>query len=176
VTPGGKDEKVVTLTFKDVTEILKLIDTCSCQEVIIEVEGLKLAVRKGKPATDQPALLPGRSDGSASTASPFGGRPLQSSASEGPFPVAKRRRAASVEGIEVRASMVGTFYRRPSPEEDPFVTVGSRVKKGDPLGLIEVMKLHTSIPSPGDGIVASIDAEDGKPVEFDQLLFVISPA
>jgi biotin carboxyl carrier protein len=71
--------------------------------------------------------------------------------------------------------MVGSFYRRPSPHEAPFVEVGGRVGKGDPLCLIEVMKLYTTIEAPGDGIVEAIAVEDGAAIEFDQLLFVIKP-
>jgi acetyl-CoA carboxylase biotin carboxyl carrier protein len=161
----------VTLSFKDVTEILKLIDASSCHEVIIEVEGLKLTIRKG----DAQGPLRDRDRKDALPMSAFRDRaPQNSDLSQSSDPVSDPPRTSTVQGIEVRAAMVGTFYRRPSPEEEPFVTMGGPVKKGDPLGLIEVMKLHTSIPSPSDGLVASIDVEDGKPVEFNQLLFVIS--
>lgn len=78
--------------------------------------------------------------------------------------------------IVLRAPMVGTFYRRPSPQEPPFVNVGSQIKKGDPLCLIEVMKLYTTIEAPADGVIELIGADDAALVEFDQLLFAIRPA
>ncbi|MGD9828663.1 MAG: acetyl-CoA carboxylase biotin carboxyl carrier protein, partial [Hyphomicrobiaceae bacterium] len=90
----------------------------------------------------------------------------------GPAPAAT---APVADGTQVRAPMVGSFYRRPSPQEKPFVEVGSKVKKGDPLCLIEVMKLYTTIEAPVSGTVVAITAEDGKLVEFDQLLFVVKP-
>jgi biotin carboxyl carrier protein len=71
--------------------------------------------------------------------------------------------------------MVGSFCRRPSPDAPPFVEVGTRVKAGDPLCLIEVMKLYTTISAPIDGVIEAIAAEDASPVEFDQLLFAIAP-
>jgi biotin carboxyl carrier protein len=70
--------------------------------------------------------------------------------------------------------MVGTYYSKPSPEDAPFATVGQKVKKGETLCLIEVMKLFTSVEATKDGLVAAIFAEDGELVEFDQPLFLIS--
>jgi acetyl-CoA carboxylase biotin carboxyl carrier protein len=72
--------------------------------------------------------------------------------------------------------MVGTFYRAPSPGAKAFVEIGSSVRKGDPLCLIEVMKLFTTIISEHDGRVAQIGAENGELVEYGRMLFVIEPA
>ena len=71
--------------------------------------------------------------------------------------------------------MVGTFYRSPSPDQPPFVEANQHVSPGDPLGLIEVMKLYTTIEANLSGTIRSIEAGDGELVEFDQLLFVIDP-
>jgi len=72
--------------------------------------------------------------------------------------------------------MVGTFYRAPSPETPPFVEIGSVVKKGQPLCLIEVMKLFTTVYAEQDGRVAHIGAENGELVEYGRTLFVLEPA
>ena len=72
--------------------------------------------------------------------------------------------------------MVGTFYRKPSPAEPVFVEEDQTVKQGDPLCLIEVMKLYTTIEAPIDGVVAAIGASDAELVAHDQVLFVIEPA
>ena len=77
--------------------------------------------------------------------------------------------------IAVRSPMVGTAYRRPAPDEAPFVEVGARVEKGTPLCLIEVMKLYTTIEAPSAGVIAAIYADDSALVEFDQILFSINP-
>ena len=71
--------------------------------------------------------------------------------------------------------MVGTFYRRPQPEADPFVDVGSEVKKGDPLCLVEVMKLFTTLYADQAGEIVEIGAEDCGLVEYDQVLFLVRP-
>ena len=72
--------------------------------------------------------------------------------------------------------MVGTFYRAPSPETPPFVEIGSVVKKGQPLCLIEVMKLFTTVYAEQDGRVVQIGAENGELVEYGRTLFVLEPA
>ena len=76
----------------------------------------------------------------------------------------------------VRSPMVGVFYRAPSPKDPPFVEAGSKVKRGDPLCLIEVMKLFTTIAADRDGRIAQILPVNGDLVEFDQVLFVVEPA
>jgi acetyl-CoA carboxylase biotin carboxyl carrier protein len=72
--------------------------------------------------------------------------------------------------IEIKAPLVGTFYRAPSPEDKPFVTIGQTVKKGDVVGIIEAMKMMNEITAAQDGVVTAIDAEDGSLVEYDQTL------
>lgn len=71
---------------------------------------------------------------------------------------------------EIKAPLVGTFYIAPSPDAKPFVAVGQEIKKGDVIGIIEAMKLMNEVVAKEDGIVASIHAEDGKMVEFGQVL------
>ena len=75
----------------------------------------------------------------------------------------------------VRAPMVGTFYRAPSPDAEPFVQEGQRVKKGDVLCIIEAMKLMNEIEAEYDGVVEKILVENAQPVEYGQPLFVIRP-
>ena len=76
-------------------------------------------------------------------------------------------------GNQVKAPLVGTFYRKPSPDSDPFVRVGDIVKKGQVLCIIEAMKMMNEIKSEFDGEVSSIVIEDGQPVEFGQTIIVI---
>ena len=76
-------------------------------------------------------------------------------------------------GNQVTAPLVGTFYRKPSPDSDPFVKVGDIVKKGQVLCIIEAMKMMNEIKSEFDGEVSSIEIEDGQPVEFGQTIIVI---
>ena len=156
----------MALTYKDVGEILRIIDASEMEEVVIELEGLRLVVRRGNPhgavpRPFQPAVAPGPQTDNSRLPKSVGQARAELTPAEG--------------RVAVRAPTVGSFYRRPSPEVAPFVETGTRVKAGDPLCLIEVMKLYTTISSPAAGVVEAIAAEDASPVEFDQLLFIIAP-
>ena len=78
--------------------------------------------------------------------------------------------------FSVESPIVGTFYRKSSPEADAFVEVGSKVKKGDTLCIVEAMKLMNEIESPIDGTIEEILIEDSQVVEFGENLFSINPA
>ncbi|MGB9677138.1 MAG: acetyl-CoA carboxylase biotin carboxyl carrier protein [Candidatus Ratteibacteria bacterium] len=75
--------------------------------------------------------------------------------------------------VYVKSPLVGTFYRAPSPTSKPFVEVGESVKKGDVLCIVEAMKVMNEIKSEYDGIVKEILVENGKPVEYGQVLFIL---
>ncbi len=77
------------------------------------------------------------------------------------------------DGKAVKSPMVGVFYSAPSPDEEAFVAVGDKVKKGDVLCIIEAMKLMNEITAEQDGEIAEICAEDGGLVEFGQTLFIL---
>jgi len=90
----------------------------------------------------------------------------------GAAPVAEAAPAA-IQGHAVKAPMVGTFYRAPNPGASPFVQVGQTVKEGDPLCIIEAMKLLNEIEADKSGVIKEILVENGEPVEYGQPLFVI---
>lgn len=76
---------------------------------------------------------------------------------------------------EIKSPMVGTFYAQPEPGADPYVHVGSRVKPGDTLCIIEAMKIMNPLDSEVSGVIKEIAVEDGQPVEFGQVLFRVDP-
>jgi acetyl-CoA carboxylase biotin carboxyl carrier protein len=77
------------------------------------------------------------------------------------------------EGHVVKAPMVGTFYRSPSPDAKPFIEVGQAVKEGDTICIIEAMKLMNEIEADASGVVKAILVENGQPVEYGQPLFIL---
>ena len=96
-------------------------------------------------------------------------------AASAPAPAAEAEAApAQEEGYVVKAPMVGTFYRAPSPNSPAFVDVGKSVSEGDTLCIIEAMKLLNEIESDVSGVVKKILVENGEPVEFGQPLFIIA--
>ena len=99
-----------------------------------------------------------------------------------PMPIAPTVPTASTEpapddGLhEVLSPMVGTFYRSPSPEADPFVSEGDRIESGQTVCIIEAMKIMNEIPADVQGEVVEILVGDGQPVEYNQALFKIRPS
>lgn len=84
--------------------------------------------------------------------------------------------AADSNLIEIKSPMIGTFFRKPSPDKDNFVDVGSSVKTGDTVCVIEAMKLFNEIESEVSGRIVKILVDDNSPVEYDQPLFLVEPA
>ena len=96
-----------------------------------------------------------------------------------PAPAAPEARAAAAEpeagpeGHVIKAPMVGTFYRSPSPDAKPFVEVGQAVKEGEVVCIIEAMKLMNEIDADAAGVIKAILVENGQPVEYGQPLFIL---
>ncbi|WP_299312908.1 acetyl-CoA carboxylase biotin carboxyl carrier protein [uncultured Halomonas sp.] len=90
-----------------------------------------------------------------------------------PAPAEPAAEEPGFQGHAVTSPMVGTFYRSPAPGSKPFVEVGSSVKKGDTICIVEAMKMMNQIEADRDGVVEAILVEDGEPVEFDQPMLVI---
>ena len=97
-------------------------------------------------------------------AAPVAAAPAAAPAEEAP---------AAIIGQIVRSPMVGTFYRTPSPDAKSFVEVGQKVNAGDPLCIVEAMKMMNQIEADKSGVVKAILVENGQPVEFDEPLVVI---
>ncbi len=171
------------INYQEILEILKLVDASEYGEIQLEVGPVKVHARKqcagggllsfpGQMAVE--TKIPPRSAevaGSASAATLPSALPIMDRVIAGPIPEDN-----GYDGlVEVRASTLGTFYRRPSPEAKPFVEVGDFVRESDVVCLVEVMKLFNSIPAGARGRIAKILAEDGQMVEYDQPVMLIEP-
>ena len=163
------DASTTDLTHDDVARILKIIDEAAhLDEVELEFAGLRLHVRRD--------ASPGESvrRAAASAAAPVAA-PASAVAPSKKTPIPQAEAPAGA--VAVRAPMLGTFYRAPSPGEKPFVEVGQHVKAGDTVCLIEVMKLFNSISAGVDGTVVAIPAQNGVLVEYNQpLVYVMADA
>jgi acetyl-CoA carboxylase biotin carboxyl carrier protein len=109
------------------------------------------------------------------TMPPATAMPTTPAVGESPGSAAKELGELLPEGHLIAAPVVGTFYRAPSPDSDPFVEAGQTVRQGEILGIIEAMKIMNQIEADCSGQIRSILAENGQPVEFGQPLFVIEP-
>ncbi len=163
------------LRYEDVAEVLRVIESSSCEELVLDTADFKIVVRRRTAEATaigrtedkgpQPAPVARLDNSSASLMSAVPSRASTKSVVDA---------AAGLKAI--RAPMVGTFFRASGPGKPPFVEVGSVVEKGDQVCLIEVMKLFTSIFAEESGRIAQICVKDSELVEFGQPLFVFEPA
>lgn len=159
------------MNVNDVKEFIRLISETNVNELTVETTSMKVNIRKGlfvdNPTVFGGSHLPGSSTDNAESA---GSLSSGQEAVEQPAVVERPRNL-----VEVAAPMVGTFYRAPAPDAKPFVEVGSKVKKGDTLCIIEAMKLMNEIEAECSGEVVEILVENAQPVEYGQVLFLIAP-
>jgi acetyl-CoA carboxylase biotin carboxyl carrier protein len=179
------DQKEITysLTYKEMLEILKIMDESPCQELRLELEGFKLEIIKGKELSHP---SDGVSPGLASPAPPSvllpGGmkaREEQAAKTDKKEEIPGAPAAgeiSKVSGTEVKSPLTGTFYRAPAPGARPFVEVGDAVEAGEQVGIVEIMKLMNSIKSPVKGIVRQILVENETMVKMGQTLMILEPA
>ncbi len=159
----------MNLTHNDVKTILEIVDSAEhLEEIELVFAGLKLHVRRsgGEPMARSSTPV-SRPAASAPAAAPAAA--LQPAASA--LPAAAE---LAPNEVAVRAPMLGTFYRSPSPGEKPFVEVGQRVKADDTVAVIEVMKLFNSIRAGVDGTVVRIEAQNSALVEYNAPLVIIA--
>jgi acetyl-CoA carboxylase biotin carboxyl carrier protein len=162
----------LALSYKEIAEIIRIIDASSCEELILELPDARIVVRRSS-ARGEPAPAPA----APGTVAPGAVAPVQAPAAPSAAAPESPPTAPRSDGkIEVRSPMVGTFYRTPAPNAPAFVEVGSIVKPGDPICLIEVMKLFTTLTAEHEGRIAEILVGHGEGVQYDQVLFVIEAA
>jgi acetyl-CoA carboxylase biotin carboxyl carrier protein len=155
------------MTPKELKQILQALVEHGVSELTLETPDYKLTVRRGGEV--QMVAVP------QVVAAPVPAQaPAPAPAEAAPAPEAPK--ADECPGcVEIRAPIVGTFYRAPAPDAPPYVKEGDRVEKGQVLCIIEAMKLMNEIESEVSGIVKKILVENGEPVEYGQPLFLIQP-
>ena len=147
--------------------LIDLVAESSISELeITEAEG-RVRIVKAPPPSAQPAPV------AQGVQIPASQPAAAAQATAAAAPAQQAAASAPSRGKTVKSPMVGTLYRAPNPEADPFVTVGSTVKVGDTLCIIEAMKLMNEIESEFAGTVVEILVENGQPIEYGQPLFVI---
>ncbi|WP_038248936.1 acetyl-CoA carboxylase biotin carboxyl carrier protein [Ghiorsea bivora] len=152
----------------DIAEIRKLIRLVQQSDVTeIEVTEGESTVRISRQGMVAAAVAAPQAVAAA---------PLATAATAAPAPAAIAEEPSEDEEHVVKSPMVGTFYAASSPDDDPFVSEGSIVKKGDVLCIVEAMKLMNEIEAEYDGVVKKVLAKNAQPLEYGQPIFVITPA
>ena len=142
-------------------------------EVEIAQGDWRLRVERGKPAVVV-APTGARAVSELAPAAPLAEAPTRAATPQAKATPAEKE-SPEEEGFFVTSPFVGTFYRSPSPDTDPYVELGQAVKAGQVLCIVEAMKLMNEIESDIDGVVEEIFIENGKPIEYGQKLFSIKP-
>lgn len=140
----------------EIKNLIELLKDTDITEIQVEREGAKLKIKREKFLSSFEVSPPGTH---ASSAEPLAAK--------------EEKRDASL--ITISSPIVGMFFRSSSPDSEPFVEVGSNVKKGQVLCIVEAMKLMNEIDTDTDGVVMDILVENGHPVEYGEPLFLIKP-
>ena len=174
------------MNINDIQDLIKFVAKAGVNEVEIEKKDFKIVIKsdymakkktnfKEEPTIVQQqipvgniAALPIAAAAPAPAAAPAAASPKESA------PAEKEEENSNL--ITIKAQMIGTFYRSPGPDKDPFVEIGSVIKPGDKLCIIEAMKLFNEIESEVSGKIVKVLAEDQSPIEFEQPLFLVDPS
>jgi acetyl-CoA carboxylase biotin carboxyl carrier protein len=149
------------MNIKEIKEMISLMNENGLVELEIEKDGMRIRLKKGTAAEESyngPILIEREKVGS--------GQPK-----EIPLPVEK----SAIKTLEIKAPMVGTFYRAPTPEAPPYVEVGQIIEPGQVVCIIEAMKLMNEIKSEVRGKLVEVLVDNTEPVEFGQSMFIIEP-
>jgi len=155
----------MTLTAKDVAEILRLLESSSFDSLSLEMNGVKLNLQRGSAVVAREATAPSSV------------QPPPNEAPQAVQPAARKAKPASEAGLtDIPSPLLGIFYRAPKPGEPPFVEVGAKVEEDTVIGIIEVMKLMNSVRAGVKGQIAEIPAENGALVEYGEALMRVRPS
>lgn len=170
------------MEYKEIQDLIRLVKKNKITELEIEREDFKIVIKAEKdkkgeqPATIQQVVPPVQYAPQQMPVSQVPAQPVSNAV----IPPANSSEATSAENVnpnlvEVKSPMIGTFYRAPGPDKDPFVSIGDSISSGQTICMIEAMKLFNEIEAEMTGKIVKILVEDATPVEFDQPLFLVDP-
>ena len=158
------------MNIKEIQQLIKFVAKSGVSEVKIESKDLKLSVKTGASgkliSNTEPVLL---------NTQPLVQNVLSETYSE-PEKVQASDTSEDNHLITIKSPIIGTFYRKPSPDKPNFIEIGDSIKEGSVLCVVEAMKLFNEIESEYSGKIVKILVDDASPVEFDQPLFVVDPS
>ena len=158
------------MDLKEIQNLIKFVAKSGTSEVKLETDDFKITIKTGPTANTTVQQL---------VAAPI----VQGPTASAPLEVAQTQPVSAAppvvedsKYITIKSPIIGTFYRRPSPDKPLFVEVGHSISEGDVLCMIEAMKLFNEIESEITGTIVKILVDDSSPVEFDQPLFLVDPS
>jgi acetyl-CoA carboxylase biotin carboxyl carrier protein len=163
------------MDFKQIQELIKMINKSNIGELTIEQKDFRLTIKQKEEQVTQVVSAPvHQSPVYASSSQPA--TTNQQQTTNAAAEKQKASEASSVSLVTIKSPMIGTFYRRSSPDKPYLVEAGSEVSPGTVVCIIEAMKLFNEIESELKGKIVKVLVEDASPVEYDQPLFVVEPS
>ena len=159
------------MDLKEIQNLIKFVANSGVAEVKLEMDDVKITIRTTLEGNVTETTYVQQMPAQAAL--------QQAVAPQQMAPVAAAPEAPAVENshyITIKSPIIGTFYRKPSPDKPMFVEVGKTISKGDVLCVIEAMKLFNEIESEVSGKIVKVLVDDMSPVEFDQPLFLVDPS
>ena len=160
---------------KEIQNLIKFVARSGASEVKLEMDDFKITIRTGSASED---YRPAESNVSYNIPQQNVSQQPQNtpSVSQQTEPAPVKAAETDNKHVIIKSPIIGTLYRKPSPDKPNFIEVGSHIQKGDVLCIIEAMKLFNEIESEISGTIVKILVDDSSPVEFDQPLFIVDPA
>ncbi len=160
------------MDLKEIQNLIKFVAKSGASEVKLEMEDIKITIRTGSEKTEttviqQPTHQHGHVMQSAPQSAPIAAVAASSEVEE---------ESEESKYLIIKSPIIGTFYRKPSPDKPMFVNVGDTISAGDTVCIIEAMKLFNEVESEISGKIVKILVEESSPVEFDQPLFLVDPS
>lgn len=162
------------MDFKQIQELIKMVNKSNIGELTIEQKDFRVTIRqKEEQVTQVVSAVP------AHAAPVYAPAPQPAAAPAAAAPAAEKAKSAEAPAaantITIKSPMIGTFYRKSSPDKPNLVDVGSEVSPGKVVCIIEAMKLFNEIESEVKGKIVKVLVDDASPVEYDQPLFLVEP-
>ncbi|MEO1030407.1 MAG: acetyl-CoA carboxylase biotin carboxyl carrier protein [Bacteroidota bacterium] len=161
------------MDLKEIQNLIKFVAKSGASEVKLEMDDVKITIRTGSDS-DTTIVQQVPVQAAAPVVQQQAPAPVAAPAPEAP--AASAPASDDSKYVTVKSPIIGTFYRKPSPDKPVFVEVGTEVKEGDVLCVIEAMKLFNEIESEVSGKIVKVLVDDSSPVEFDQPLFLVDPS
>lgn len=155
------------MNFEEIKELIKLVSKTGIGKVQVEKEDCKVTISGSRPSSEQPIIVQSPQQAIAAVSPP------QAIVDETKEPVKAAGKEDDDNLVTIMSPMIGTFYRSPGPEKEPFMNVGSTFKVGDKLCIIEAMKTFNEIEAEITGKIVKVLVDDVSPVGYEQPLFLV---
>ncbi|UOK43327.1 MULTISPECIES: acetyl-CoA carboxylase biotin carboxyl carrier protein [Flavobacterium] len=162
------------MDIREIQNLIKFVAKSGATEVKLEMDDFKITIKTTEAGAAETTYI---------QQMPMQAMPMAAPVAAAPAAVAPGAPAAPVAAVDdnskyitIKSPMIGTFYRKPSPDKPTFVEVGSTISKGDVVCVIEAMKLFNEIEAEVSGKIVKVLVDDASPVEFDQPLFLVDPS